>query len=84
MVTVTCWCSILETANRLSLAALGLSRCALLSAALLTCTLLVGCGYKAPLFMPKPKAETPKRGTLITPEPAPDRPVPAEAAPAPK
>ena len=47
---------------------------------------LGGCGYKAPLYLPKPKAERP-RGTapaIVQPEPAPERPVPSEAAPPPK
>ena len=43
-----------------------------------------GCGYKGPLFMPKPKAEGKPPGVIVTPEPAPERPVPAEAAPASK
>lgn len=45
---------------------------------------MTGCGYKAPLFMPKPKSEAQKQGIVVVPEPAPDRPVPAEATPAPK
>jgi predicted small lipoprotein YifL len=52
--------------------------------ALLLAASLAGCGYKAPLFMPKPKSETPRRGTVIAPDPAPERPAPADAAPAPQ
>ena len=51
---------------------------------LLLATYLAGCGYKGPLFMPKPQSQAKKPGSLVTPEPAPDRPVPAEAAPPPK
>ena len=53
--------------------------------ALLTLLVLGACGYKAALFLPKPESEKPRRGAvIITPEPAPDRPVPSEAAPAPR
>lgn len=45
---------------------------------------LVGCGYKAPLYVPKPKAQGAKAPAVVLPEPAPSRPVPSEAAPAPK
>ena len=51
----------------------------------LTVSALAACGYKAPLFLPKPKAEKGKpAAVIITPEPAPDRPVPSEAIPAPR
>ena len=40
------------------------------------------CGYKAPLYLPQAKAEAGKPAVAITPEPAPDRPIPAQAAPA--
>ena len=52
--------------------------------ALLAVACLAGCGYKAPLFLPKPKPEGRKSGPVLLPDPAPDRPVPSEAAPAPK
>ena len=45
---------------------------------------LAGCGYKAALYIPKPAAGGSKAGAAVTPEPAPDRPVPAQSAPAPK
>lgn len=45
---------------------------------------LAGCGYKAPLYMSKPAAEGKKPATAVAPEPAPDRPVPAQSAPQPK
>jgi predicted small lipoprotein YifL len=45
---------------------------------------LAGCGYKGPLFMPKPGSQAKRPGSLVTPEPPPDRPLPAEAAPQPK
>lgn len=51
--------------------------------ALVLATYLAGCGYKGPLHMPKPTAEKPKRGAVVPPQSAPERPVPAEAAPAP-
>jgi predicted small lipoprotein YifL len=56
---------------------------ALLLAALAV-ALLAGCGYKAPLYLPTPKAEGPKAPAIVLPEPAPDRPVPSDAAPPPK
>jgi predicted small lipoprotein YifL len=43
---------------------------------------VAGCGYKGPLYMPKPVSGKPP--PVVMPEPAPKRPVPAEAAPAPK
>jgi predicted small lipoprotein YifL len=43
---------------------------------------LVGCGYKGPLYLPTAKAEAPRPSTVVTPDP--QRPLPAEAAPAPK
>ena len=45
---------------------------------------LTGCGYKAPLYMPKPQAQAAKPRASVTPEPEAGRPVPAEATPAPK
>jgi hypothetical protein len=51
---------------------------------LLLCLAAPACGYKAPLYLPKAKAEAGKPAVAITPEPAPDRPVPAQAAPAAK
>ena len=45
---------------------------------------LAGCGYKAPLYMPKPQAQTAKPRAIVTPEPDPKRPVPADATPTPK
>jgi predicted small lipoprotein YifL len=43
---------------------------------------LAGCGYKAPLYRPD---ATPKRvPPVVTPEPVPDRPQPAEAVPPPR
>ena len=52
---------------------------------LLTVFSLASCGYKAALFLPKPKADKVKpSAVIITPEPAPDRPVPSEAVPAPR
>ena len=43
-----------------------------------------GCGYKGPLYVPGAKAEAKKPAAVVTPEPAPARPVPAESAPPPK
>ena len=44
-----------------------------------------GCGYKGPLYLPEAKADARRsRAPLVLPEPAPERPVPAEAAPAPQ
>ncbi len=45
---------------------------------------LAGCGYKAPLYMPKPQAQAAKPRGIVTPEPDPARPVPADATPTPK
>ena len=45
---------------------------------------LAACGYKAPLYLPKAKSEGRKAPVVVLPEPPPDRPVPSEAAPAPK
>jgi predicted small lipoprotein YifL len=45
---------------------------------------LAGCGYKAPLYMPKPQAQIAKPRMIVTPEPDAGRPVPAEATPRPK
>jgi predicted small lipoprotein YifL len=45
---------------------------------------LAGCGYKAPLYIPKPAADGRKPATVVAPEPFPDRPVPAQSAPHPK
>ena len=45
---------------------------------------LAGCGYKAPLYLPKPKPEGRRAPAIVLPEPAPDRPVPSDAAPPPK
>lgn len=51
---------------------------------LLAIACLAGCGYKGPLYLPtaKPTANAP--GTLVTPEPPPERPAPADTIPAPK
>lgn len=51
---------------------------------LLTLTFLAGCGYKGPLYIEKPKPEARKPATIVVPEPAPERPVPADAVPTPK
>ena len=53
---------------------------------LLIACALGACGYKAPLYLPKPTANAGKPATTITPvpDPAPDRPVPAQSAPPPK
>ncbi|HYH42321.1 MAG TPA: hypothetical protein VD867_10080 [Burkholderiales bacterium] len=50
----------------------------------LTMFSLSACGYKAALFLPQAKAEKGKKpaAAIVTPEPAPDRPVPSEAVPA--
>ena len=45
---------------------------------------LAGCGFKGPLYLPDGKTETRQPGPAATPDPAPDRPVPAEATPPPK
>ena len=45
---------------------------------------LGGCGFKGPLYLPEGKTETRPPGPASTPSPAPERPVPAEAAPPPK
>ena len=45
---------------------------------------LPACGYKGPLYLPKAKPDSAKSAPPVLPEPAPDRPVPAEAVPAPK
>ena len=52
--------------------------------ALVVAIQLAGCGYKAPLYIPKPKPEGRKPGAVVLPEPAPGRPVPSESAPDPK
>ena len=52
--------------------------------ALLTISLLAACGYKSGLYLPESKAKSGKQAVIITPEPFPDRPLPAEAAPQPK
>jgi predicted small lipoprotein YifL len=49
---------------------------------LFTVTCACACGYKGPLYLPKPPAGKPP--TVVLPEPAPDRPLPAEAVPPPK
>jgi predicted small lipoprotein YifL len=51
---------------------------------LATSAYLTGCGYKAPLYMPKPQAQTVKPRAIVTPEPEARRPVPADATPSPK
>ncbi len=53
-------------------------------AALIAAVLVAGCGYKAPLYLAKPKADGRKAPVVVSPDPAPSRPVPAESAPAPK
>ena len=45
---------------------------------------LAGCGYKAPLYMPKPQPPKAKARAIVTPEPDAARPVPADATPAPE
>lgn len=52
--------------------------------ALVTALFVAGCGYKAPLYLPKAKSEGRKAPVVVLPEAPPDRPVPSEAAPAPK
>ena len=52
--------------------------------AALAAALLAGCGYKAPLYLPASKPEGSTTPAIVLPEPAPDRPVPSEAAPPPK
>jgi predicted small lipoprotein YifL len=42
---------------------------------------LAACGYKAPLYLPEP---VPGKRPVLTPEPAPDRPQPAESLPPPQ
>ena len=53
---------------------------------LLVACALGACGYKAPLYLPKPKADGGKAPPVIAPlpDPAPDRPVPGQSAPPPK
>ena len=51
---------------------------------LLIAATLAGCGYKGPLYLPESKAPAMKPVTVVSPEPAPDRPLPAEATPPPK
>ena len=51
---------------------------------LLAALALGACGYKGPLYLPKPTAESAKPPVVVAPEPAPDRPVPAQSAPPPK
>ena len=51
---------------------------------LLSLAWLAACGYKGPLYLPESKAAAGKPPAIVHPEPAPDRPVPAETAPAPK
>ena len=50
----------------------------------LTIFSLSACGYKSALFLPETKAAKGKKpaAAIVTPEPAPDRPVPSEAVPA--
>ena len=44
-----------------------------------------GCGYKAPLYLPKPKAERARPApAVVTPETPQDHRVPSEAAPPPQ
>jgi predicted small lipoprotein YifL len=43
-----------------------------------------GCGYKGPLYFPEAKPGVKQPGPAIAPEPAPDRPVPAQSAPPPR
>lgn len=45
---------------------------------------VAGCGYKAALFMPKPESQTKKPRAIVTPEPDPARPTPADTVPSPK
>lgn len=45
---------------------------------------LSACGYKGGLYMPDSKPKAVRPGAVITPDPAPDRPLPAESAPQPK
>jgi len=47
---------------------------------LLTLTSLSACGYKSGLYLPEAKAKAGKPAAVITPERAPDRPLPSEAA----
>jgi len=51
---------------------------------LLTLSSLASCGYKSGLYLPESKMKAAKPAAVITPEPAPDRPLPSEAAPPPK
>ena len=51
---------------------------------LLTLTSFGACGYKGGLYMPDSKPPAGKSRAVITPDAAPDRPVPAEAVPTPK
>jgi predicted small lipoprotein YifL len=51
---------------------------------LLTVIALAACGYKGDLYLPDKKPGAAKKGAVVTPDPAPDRPVPAEAVPPPK
>ena len=55
---------------------------------LMTLCPLAACGYKASLYLPDAKTKQSRQGkpeaVIITPEPAPDRPVPSEAVPAPR
>lgn len=51
---------------------------------LLAIAALSACGYKAGLYMPDSKPQTGRPRGVITPDPAPDRPLPAESAPQPK
>jgi predicted small lipoprotein YifL len=59
-------------------------RCARCAVAAIFALALAGCGYKAPLYVPKPKADGRKAPVVVLPEPAPERPVPSESAPRPK
>ena len=49
----------------------------------LALTLITACGYKGPLYLPESKPDARKPGTAL-PDPVPERPLPSEAAPAPK
>lgn len=56
----------------------------LLPVLLVSAVFLAGCGAKGPLYLPKPKAEKPKRGPVTVPEAAPEAAPGTEAAPAAK
>ena len=49
---------------------------------LLVALALSGCGFKGPLYLPKPDAKKP--AVAVKPEPPPERPTPSQSTPPPQ